>query len=297
MRDFPVQLVFQGGGAKLVALVAAAQAAYNAANPPSRDQPKSRLVIRRISGTSAGAIAGCMLATNKDPEIFRQSIIGLAQKYWPKINNRTGIIRSSLKAYCGKPLYNSEAYRDFLGDLFLRTANIEHMRDLPIPCLFHATDIRNGATKTYDGTENDHTIAEALFRSSALPFIFDTYKGDPYVDGGLINNFPSYGLSDENLGDILGFGFRKHGEYKFKSGPFGYSKALLFTAMDVATERALEKLPSANVHYIETNVDTLDFDLALKQLENPEEGYNSYKAQARSFLENYVRQGLEGIDR
>ena len=193
--DHNVQLVFQGGGAKLVVLIAAAKAAYDA-----QKDGDLNLRIKRISGTSAGALAGCMLATGKDPELFRQYLIGHASAELAKIEREIGWVRSPFSIFRGVTLYHDKNYRAFLQKMFLDVAGVQHMRELPIDCLFHATDIRNGKPKLFDGSQEDHTIVEALFCSSSLPFIFGSYRGSPYVDGGLINNFPSDSLAaNQNL--------------------------------------------------------------------------------------------------
>lgn len=281
MSDLKIQLVFQGGGAKLVALIAAAQAVYDV---------RTTLNITRISGTSAGALAGCMLATGKDPELFRQATLRLAKFYLPQIEKPISTVKSLFDVFRGVPLYYTQPYRRFLRELFYSVANVQHMNELKIPCLFHATDIRNGAAKRFDGSQADHTIEEALYCSSALPFIFETYHGSPYIDGGLINNFPSDDLlAHKDSGDVVGFGFKKHGTYNFTQSAFEYSKALIFSAMDVAVEKSLDKLPPAHVKYIETDIDTLDFEKALGQLENPV-SYNNYKTQANIFLGSFMMQ-------
>jgi predicted acylesterase/phospholipase RssA len=58
-----MQFAFQGGGAKLGSLLVAAEAIYN--------QTKTlNYLISRVSGTSAGAIVACILATGEDPAPF-----------------------------------------------------------------------------------------------------------------------------------------------------------------------------------------------------------------------------------
>ena len=51
----PVQLAFQGGGAKVVALLAAAEAIQDACR-------QNLISVSRVSGTSAGSIVACLLA-------------------------------------------------------------------------------------------------------------------------------------------------------------------------------------------------------------------------------------------
>lgn len=51
----PIQLVLQGGGAKLIALLAAMEAVEEL-------EANGRIVVTRLCGTSAGAIAACLFA-------------------------------------------------------------------------------------------------------------------------------------------------------------------------------------------------------------------------------------------
>jgi predicted acylesterase/phospholipase RssA len=237
-----IQVVFQGGGAKLVGLLAAAKVIFD-------QKDKLNLRISRVSGTSAGALAGCILATGKDPELFRKDILRLAPSYMPTIQKSVGLHRG-LAIVLGKPLYNSKNYRKFLKELFEASAGVTHLRELPTAVLFHATNIKNGVPMDFDGSRNEDTVEEVLFRSSALPFIFETFKGQPYVDGGLISNFPAYNLGAspgfEN-DQIIGFSFPATGDYPFDEGFFSYSKSLMFTAMDVSIARARYELPPQNV--------------------------------------------------
>jgi predicted acylesterase/phospholipase RssA len=61
-----LQFAFQGGGARLAPLLAAAHGVYLAVNSDNSKKAE----ITNISGTSAGAIAAAILASRKDPENF-----------------------------------------------------------------------------------------------------------------------------------------------------------------------------------------------------------------------------------
>ena len=54
----PVQVVFQGGGAKLCVLMAVCEVL-------KEFQSQGRIVINRVAGSSAGGIAAAMLSSNK----------------------------------------------------------------------------------------------------------------------------------------------------------------------------------------------------------------------------------------
>jgi predicted acylesterase/phospholipase RssA len=283
-----LQFVFQGGGAKLVALIAAAHAVYEQA-------PKLGFNISRVSGTSAGAIAACILASKEDPAIFRHTILRHANMYLPKIEKPINAVLSLWHAWRGDALYDAREYREFLRAIFETAAKITHMNQLKIPTSVYATDIRNGKPKKFDGSQSDHTITEALFCSSALPFIFTTFKGQPYVDGGLINNFPLEEYHPTTAGDTLGFTFPSEKEYPYEDGIKEYSKALIFTAMDCAVARSLKQLPQENVYVIKTGIETLEFGKALVELGN-DNAYDAYKLQVGTFLKEYIQQKKKNIE-
>ena len=280
-EEISIQVVFQGGGAKLVVLVAAAKVIFD-------EKTRLGLILSRISGTSAGAIAGCILATGKDPELFRKDILRLAPLYLPQIQKQIGWTRS-FDVMRGVPLFDATLYREFLRELFISAGKVSHLKKLATPVLFHATNIKNGASKMFDGSREEDTIEEALFCSSALPYIFETFKGQPYVDGGLISNFPAYSLKQRGFekDQIIGFSFPATNSYPYQAGLISYSKSLMFTTMDLSVARARGELPPENVYEFQTSIGTLDFDKALAHLRDDIE-FENYKRQARSFLEEFV---------
>jgi hypothetical protein len=85
-----MQFAFQGGGAKLGSLLVAAEAIYN--------QTKTlNYLISRVSGTSAGAIVACILATGEDPALFRERLINLATA---RLGNCADMPPRKLRAAC-----------------------------------------------------------------------------------------------------------------------------------------------------------------------------------------------------
>ncbi len=64
--NIPIQLVIQGGGAKITHLVAALEAVQSL-------QREGVLRVTRIAGTSAGAIAGALFAAGVDMQRARDS--------------------------------------------------------------------------------------------------------------------------------------------------------------------------------------------------------------------------------
>jgi len=141
MSTLPLQFVFQGGGAKLGALVAAAEAVHNQRN-------RLRYTINTVSGTSAGAIVACMLASGRMGE-FRERLRSIADKHVKKIVRKNPCFVWAWKLWSGAPLYDVDAYKAFLIELFtLADQKFEYLNDLSEPCdvLIHAVDIKDRKT-------------------------------------------------------------------------------------------------------------------------------------------------------
>jgi predicted acylesterase/phospholipase RssA len=281
-----VQFAFQGGGAKLGALLAASEAVFT-------QRKALNYTISRVSGTSAGAIAACVLATGENPGVFRQRLINLASERLTRICKSYSNTMLYYHLWRGAPLYDTEEYRRFLIDLFdlgTRKWQFLHELDPNIEIFIHAVDVRTRTPKVY--TKNDPTtlIADALLDSSALPFIFKTFRDTTGIfDGGLVNNFPSDVLVDgeTRYGHVAGFSFRPQPIQVTFSGLKDFGGALISTMMDSATQQALSRLPDGDVHYIQTTTSTLDFQLALeKDLKG--ENYVDYVAQANKFLADFL---------
>src|SRR5258708_2197430 len=73
-----VQLAFQGGGAKICDLLAAAEVVEQLWND-------GRLNVTRVAGTSAGSIVACILGSDKSAASFKQLLEGNARDYLKKI--------------------------------------------------------------------------------------------------------------------------------------------------------------------------------------------------------------------
>lgn len=59
-----IQVAFQGGGAKIFALVAAAEVLKNF-------EREGRIQVTQIAGTSAGALVGTLYAAGVEPTLMR----------------------------------------------------------------------------------------------------------------------------------------------------------------------------------------------------------------------------------
>jgi predicted acylesterase/phospholipase RssA len=280
------QFVFQGGGAKLSILMAAAEAVY-------AQKAANNFSITRVSGTSAGAIVACMLATGENPALFRQQLEVVAKDYLGNIISQTYSLNYLRRLWVGDSIYNSHKYKEFLRKLFdLTTKSWEYLRDLEIEVFINAVDIYTRHEISYT-KDSPISIADALFDSSALPFIFRTYKDtSSIVDGGVTNNFPvdvlQKGEDIERYGRVIGFSFApEHTSRRSQKITLtDFAGAVISTMMDVSSQKALNTLPKGDVHYFNTVTSTLDWERGIKNLQSPI--FNGYFEDAKRFIDDVV---------
>lgn len=90
----PIQVVFQGGGAKLCLLMAVAEVLQ-------QYQSAGRIEIKRVAGSSAGAIVAIMLASGKPIGTYKAELKTLASKYLTSTKvPRLAWYLSSHERYC-----------------------------------------------------------------------------------------------------------------------------------------------------------------------------------------------------
>ncbi|MBZ0207662.1 MAG: patatin-like phospholipase family protein [Flavobacteriales bacterium] len=126
------------------------------------------IVPSAISGTSAGALVGALIAdgrsTEEASEMVRQELKGSRLIRRPSLVSRriANFLRRSLR------------HRTF--------------EELPIPLHVSATDLENGGQRIFSTGE----LLPALMASCAIPLIFPPVKvnGIFHVDGGMSNNLP-----------------------------------------------------------------------------------------------------------
>jgi hypothetical protein len=212
-----------------------------------------------------------------------------------KIENKWMPLVHLYKIWKGRPIYNARIYKQFLRELFqYGTKKWESLTDLDIDVFIHAVDIYTRKEIIYDKS-SPISIADALFDSSALPFIFRTHNDvSSIVDGGLTNNFPSDHLQVSNgverYGPIIGFSFAAqvidNDEVGGVKSISTFANALISTMIDVSVIKSVARLPIGDVHYFKTPTSTLDFQQGLKDLQEPL--FNGYLEAAKHFIDDVV---------
>ncbi|MDF9829838.1 patatin-like phospholipase family protein [Parabacteroides sp. PF5-6] len=125
-----------------------------------------------ISGTSAGAMAGCLYADGYTAEEIKHLFTGKEFSEFAKIQiPKAGLFDNSrLMSFLRKHLH------------------AKRIEDLEIPLVVIATDLDNGISHEF----RSGSIVEAVTASCSVPIIFSPVEigGIHYVDGGLFRNFP-----------------------------------------------------------------------------------------------------------
>ncbi len=277
-----IQLALQGGGAKILCLIAALKAIEEL-------ETDNKLKVTRIVGTSAGAIAGALYATKipmgeiltwfeseNGKNVLKKLNIKEKSKSESKFKlkiqkmfDSLKILPSLFKFYYGREIIKQDILKDVLKSLFLiGKIDIEkvtlsefesHSNWIPFSSTY--TDILNNTSG--QPTKNDN-LMNALLESAGLPFVFRTYKSvnSTHVDGGICENLPTGSLERTESEYVVAIAFEQN-NYRETSSILKYAQALLFTAMDNSVTRAVDMLGDDSVCKLNTDIDTLQFEKIL----------------------------------
>ncbi|MEK6482499.1 patatin-like phospholipase family protein [Catalinimonas sp. 4WD22] len=164
-----IGLVLSGGGARGIAHLGMIKALQ-----------EYEVSVDYISGSSSGAIAGAMVSYGYSPDETLKIIsdLSLLKLLKPAIS-KTGLLRI-----------------DSAVNLFSKYLPDDNFSSLKIPLFVCATDLCKGKSAYF----NEGPLLKPLIASSCLPVIFDPVNidGNLYVDGGVLNNFPTQPLLAKN---------------------------------------------------------------------------------------------------
>jgi NTE family protein len=186
-------LVFEGGGVKGIAYVGALEVLEERGILPE---------IRRVGGASAGAIAAVLLALGYAVDEIGGILRGLNFRNF--LDDSWGVIRDTERLITEFGWYKGDFFRRWIGDLIKsKTGNGEStFRDIAAAAqekgfrglFLVGTNLSTGFAEVFS---HEHTprmcIADAARISMSIPLFFAarrSLRGDVYVDGGLIDNYP-----------------------------------------------------------------------------------------------------------
>ena len=260
-NPFPIQLAIQGGGAKIVCLLAVVETIQQL-------QRKGMIRVTRVAGTSAGSIAACVLGAGIDAKVVKQHLQSITsaqlEKCFPA--PRLNLLRLLLG---GQPLWKTDFLRNQL-DKFFRPVKAFTLGDLKsltgMEVRVVAANLSSANKKVYKDPTDD--ILDAILDSCGLPYCFRAWGkgGSPViVDGGICENLPSDELEHFETGDgpVIAIAFDPVIS-RIPDSLKNFSIALLETAMNNSMARARLRLGTERVFSIGTEIGTFDFEKALK---------------------------------
>lgn len=182
-------LVFEGGGVKGLAYVGAMRVL----------EAKGILGdIVRVGGTSAGAINAVLIAVGYSNDEQRKILGDLDFNRF--MDDSFGVVRDTKRLLEQYGWHKGEFFREWMAGLIARKMGSENatFRDLELRgcrALYLAgTNLSTGFGEVFSA---EHTptmrIVDALRISMSIPLFFAAVRnvrGDVYVDGGLLDNFP-----------------------------------------------------------------------------------------------------------
>lgn len=186
-------LVFEGGGVKGIAYVGAMQVL----------EKKGILRnILRVGGTSAGAINAALLGLNYSLEETKKILAAL--DFGSFLDESWGIVQDTQRLITEFGWYKGDFFRRWIGNLIQEKTGNSECTFLEFSAQKSSRGFRdiyfvgtNLSTRFAEVFSVEHTprmcIADAVRISMSIPLFFASkrsLRGDIYVDGGVLDNYP-----------------------------------------------------------------------------------------------------------
>ncbi len=206
-----IGLALSGGGARGIMHLGVVKALYELGIRPSM-----------ITGTSAGAIAGALLANGLSPDEILEII------------TNTNFFKYFRPSLSGMGLLSM----DKAEDLYFKYLPHNSFEALKIPLTVAATDIQAGELNYFSAGP----LVRPLMASSCLPGIFAPimFQKKQYVDGAVLNNLPIEPLF-EKTDYIIGVNCNPYSVNKPVKGTRGVLEKSLLLAIRSKTQERLQK--------------------------------------------------------
>jgi predicted acylesterase/phospholipase RssA len=298
-----IQLAFQGGGAKLVAMLPIAEAFLKA-------EQNHIINISRVAGTSAGSICAAMIALKSDFALARQHIIlcgpthlaalvpqdaaearaTLAKDKWPwyvlALTHRKLIVRT-IKS--GEPIFNSNAI-----DAMLR--GVLNIRPDNPPPTFNklSRELFVISSNIAESRSTEHCsgdIIEAIKSSCSLPFLLRSFKdlsATHDVDGGLCDNLPVDCLRERSNDPVFAIYPEEAIGASSIDNAFKYLMALFSASINHNVSRSIAYVQEPFRFAAHSDFGMLDFGIALEKLAD-DNWYNARRDAAYLRIERFFR--------
>jgi predicted acylesterase/phospholipase RssA len=250
----PIQVVFQGGGAKLCHLMAVCDVLKGF-------EATDRIRVTRAAGSSAGAIAAVMLASAQPISEYKVRVTQTAAQFGSSL--RVSELTGKWRVFNGHPYFGKTFYlEDVFTHLFGKAIAQTEVSKFRFPLELYFTDLYSLGSRT---APQDDTCARALAKSCRYPFAFVGYKSDEVeVDGGLALNLPVDGLHARASqdGSVIAISF-ENTPGRHQKGLRAYAEQLMSASIQSSVTRSQIILGHENVFAIKTDIGTFEFERAL----------------------------------
>lgn len=305
-----VDLVLEGGGVKVIALVGALTVLEN-----------EGYEFQRIAGASAGSIVAALVAAGYTPSELQKTFRDLDYKQFADESaaSKFGIPGKVASLFMKKGVYDGMFMRKFVydlldkkgvrtfGDLKIAAAAESHTIHDDYKLVILAADITRGTLARlpwdyadYGLNPDEQLVADAVHASASLPFFFKPVKlsGSYLSDGGIISNFPVWmfdaereeeleqrrtiGIKLSSRTDAIGKNRRNS-----TNNTFNYGVSILRTILDAQEQIHLDdQRAQDNTIFIDASAAaSTDFDLTKDQ---QIELYEAGKKATERFLKRHT---------
>ena len=185
-------LIFEGGGVKGIAYAGVME-----------ELSKRNITgnIRRVGGTSAGAINALLFALGYSNTDISKILDTLDFNSF--MDDSIGVIRDTHRIFNEFGLYKGDVYKDWVGALVKKKLGHElsTFRDLEqqnasngAVLYVYGTNLSTGYGEVFSAEHTPNVrLVDAMRITMSIPLFFRAVtdiRGDVFVDGGLLNNFP-----------------------------------------------------------------------------------------------------------
>ena len=302
-----IQIAFQGGGARLALLLPVVEALQELETGDPNKGLQPEIVVTRVSGTSAGAIAAALLAGDGNIPALLEYLRRLSandqtlRSIFPP-TSKLGVLGKLQLAkrllWDKKPIGDEGALSKLLGDA-LEAANIRRgssvgeLAENGKPCLLVSVNL---GSKDRVIAPPNAKLVQALADSAALPFIF-RLSGDR-MDGGILDNLPIDALKSPATpgsasGHIVAVAFDEPDFVPQPGNAFELAAALLDTTMTFKTRASRDAVTPDHVYELPGDVGGLrvtSFDIqTFMDFINDKNAYQRVKDRTATWFRNFIK--------
>ena len=278
-------LAIKGGGVRGVAYVGALQ---------QLQKYKVYDGIKRVSGTSAGALLACMMCAGYSVNEIEKLMLSIKFKKF-----ETGW--NPFRIFSSYGLFSGNYILDFVQRL---------LNNAPIPLKKNATflDMKNAGCKElyvfacnvslhtvteFSASKTPNTIvAEAIRASMSIPYFFKAWKFSNklpddhiYVDGGVVYNYPLSFFDDERFNTYKHVNFDTIGLFLYTKNKHLPTPILFYRVM-FFTKQLFESLLETQDFVLMRDKEQMQRSILIDSLNIPATNFNITTAQLNALIES-----------